>query len=140
MPEMYMPKTEAATMQSDWVAAELTGAQVAAFTNDFAPDENTVWSDLVEPVAAFYAQKDAIFGQPYENADGSVSLEMQSVQWDCVASSVTELWRGIAVVTPSVIRILGVARADADKTMATDLDSFVASGYRLTLTPPAPTT
>lgn len=116
MPQV-LPKEGIARQLDQWLDAS-TGAvtdwQLVLFVNDIVPDADTVFADLVEPSAAWYARRplDPAEWQPAElDGNDAVALYGSAAQvYGDVSEEITVY--GYAMTDPGDDKIMRVERLD----------------------------
>lgn len=121
-----MPKAELLNVVNDWVAAETSGAQVILWTNDISPNTSTAYAALTEPIASWYSRQNATYFPVSQNPDGSMQVEVQSLNWAYSGVDDSETIFGYSVVSASPYRLLHSKRLDAPVVMAVVPDGFVS--------------
>lgn len=100
MANLIVPKTAQLTQLAELIAGDLTGATLHLFSNDIAPDVDTIKTDLTECTFTGYAASAAIvWGAENQNAQGLAESIGDMKTFQCTGTAVTETAYGAYILS-----------------------------------------
>lgn len=116
-----------AAMLEEYMAS-LTAPVVRLFTDNIVPSPTTNLLSLTQPTGDWYAEEVLTYGQVYENADGSISVQAASVQFNYTGTDAPETIRGWFVVDPGTPDVpISAGLLETPVSMGNVLDSVIVS-------------
>jgi hypothetical protein len=80
-----------------WIAS-LTAPTLVLFTNAIAPNKNTAFGDLSEPVGSWYTEKTTTLGDVFIDVNGNLAIAGTSAEWNYTGTDPGETIIGWALI------------------------------------------